>query len=671
MNRWLFKLGSRPCHRSYLWVGILVLGGVQANVGEVRAADLTSPETLPGADLVVQTPATPAAVRRAYTLLNQGLVNDAIAAFRQALQRTPQSLDGKLGLAIAYQRAGRDPEAWTAYQQVLTQDPSNRAALKAVGLLGGYRPEWQTQGIEALNTLLDLTPDDTESRAQRALLLGYQGRFSESLADYERVLQRSPAPDVVLGAAQIYSYSGDYTRSLELFGRYQATGKSLPRDAVTAYTLALRETGNQAQAVQVLEQALVRSPQLDATTIQTRADLAQAYQANQQLTEALTVLEPLRGRADATLPLARALSTLGRREGRSDLYREAIPLYRQALANTPQPSFALTREVADVFSEVPSEREAALALYQQLVSLEPNDRSLLVKQLIVERQLGYLSQAELRQRLSSVLQPLPSESAVQRAIAQALLLLDPPDPELLNVYQDLLAAGVDVPFLNYRVAQIRLAQNDLAGARQALMAYSQTAVGTTDLASTLLLAEIEERSGDLEASAERYKVLLARNPAASLAYSALRGFAEIRLAQNRGAEAIALYDQWLAQNADDQVAQLGRARVAYQAERISQTEAEAVLAQWLQTQSASVTPVELFDLVGALPRPQHAPRCTTGYSLLLPTTFLSSSDGCKFWRSKVPTRLKLKLPSWSPKILITSVLTSSRVRLLKASGILP
>ncbi len=45
--------------------------------------------------------AVPAAVRRAQFLFKQGLVNQAIAAFQQALRSNPNSLEAKLGLAQA------------------------------------------------------------------------------------------------------------------------------------------------------------------------------------------------------------------------------------------------------------------------------------------------------------------------------------------------------------------------------------------------------------------------------------------------------------------------------------------------------------------------------------------------------------------------------------------
>jgi tetratricopeptide (TPR) repeat protein len=528
------------------------------------------------------------------------LANDAIAAFQQALLSSPNSLDAKLGLAQAYQKAGKDAEAWAAYQRVLEQAPNNIPALKAVGLLGSYRSEWQARGVEALTTLLNQTPNDTQARAQRALLLGYQGRYTESFADYQIAL-KNPTPETLLGAAQIYTYSGDAQQGLALFKRYQATGKAIPIYQIPAYAQALRETGNPGQAIQVLTQALGQSKKLPAVETEIRAGLAQAYAANQQLSEALAALQPLRGKKDATLQLARSLTTIGRRERRTDLYQEGVELYRQALASTPKPTASLIREAADVFSELPSERATALELYQRLLALEPNNKSLLVKQLVLESQLGRISDADLEQRLLSAVQPLPSDPAQLRSLAQDLLSLDPPNPALLPVYQNLLSSGVDLPFLNFRIAQMLLARNDLEGAKRALEAYRATPIGSSDLAPELLIADIERRQGNLEASAQRYEAVIARNPSGELLNSALRGLAGIRVTQGRADEAIALYDQLIQRNPNDLLAALGRANLAYQAKRITQAEAEAVLNRWLQTQPANNTPPELFSLVGNLP----------------------------------------------------------------------
>ncbi|HEY9633360.1 MAG TPA: tetratricopeptide repeat protein [Coleofasciculaceae cyanobacterium] len=551
----------------------------------------------------------PVAIQEAFTLLRQGRVMDAINAFEQALRRYPQSLTAKLGLAIAYRRQGLIPQAWQAYQDVLEQDPNNKLALKSIGVLGTYRSEWQVRGIEALTTLLNLTPNDTEARGLRALLYGYQQQFAEALADYQIVLQSNPTPDIVLGAAETYTNSGNPQQGLELFNRYQATGKAIIGYSAIAYARALRETGNPAQAVQVLETTLRASNKLDDLGIQTRAALSQAYLANQQLNEARAILVALQGRPEAILPLARSLNEIRTQTNDPTLSEQVANLYNQSLTTTPKPDPKLVREVADVFSSIPQQRQTALQLYQQLAASQPNDRSLLVKQLVLATQLGMISKPELRARLAMALQQLPTDAIKQRQLAQALVRIDPPGPEFLPVYQSLVAAGVNLPFLNFRIAQLLIEGNNLVGARTALAAYVTTPEGSRDLAPQLLAAEIERREGNLEASAQRYQGLITSNRAdMDVLNAALRGLAGIRVAQSRPREAVALYDQLIARNPQDLTFQLARATIAYQAKLIPEAQAEAALNYWLQTQPATNAPSELFTLTGLLPpEPRREP----------------------------------------------------------------
>jgi len=549
-----------------------------------------------------QAQTAPAALQQPFSLLRQGRVNDAIAAFKAVLQRYPQSLEAKLGLAIAYRRQGLTEEAWQAYQNVLAQDPNNLLALKSVGLLGTYRSEWQVQGIEALTTLLNLTPNDPEARALRGQLYGYQQRFTEALADYQIALQGNPTPEVFLGAAEAYTNSGNAQQGLELFNRYLATGKTITGYSAIAYARALRETGNPAQAVQVLESQLRTSKKLDDLEIQTRAALSRAYLANQQLNEARAVLGPLQGIPDAVLPLARSLNEIRNQTNDPSLADPVVNLYRQALASTPNPDPRLVREAADVLSGLPQGQQVALQLYRQLIASQPNDRSLLLKQLSLESRLGLISRPELRARLASVVQPLPTDPSERQILAQTLAGIDPPGPEFLPVYQNLLATGVNVPFLNFRIAQLLIEGNNLAGARAALAAYTTTPEGARDLAPQLLAAEIERREGNLEASAQRYQGLIASNRADSDTFNAaLRGLSGVRLQQNRPVEAVAIFDQLVARNPQDLTLQLARASLAYQAKLIPESQAEAVLNYWLQTQPSTNVPPELFTLVSILP----------------------------------------------------------------------
>jgi len=563
---------------------------------------------LPLASLPALAQAADPATRQGYTLLDRGWVNDAITAFRQVLQRNPRSLEARLGLAIAYQRAGQDSNAWTAYQQVIQQDPDNPQALAAIGLLGGYRPEWNQTGINALTTLLNLNPNDRARRAQRALLYGYQGQFDAAIGDYEILLAESVQPLTLLQAAQVYTYSGDSITGRSLFDRYLATGATIPNEAIAAYAQTLQATGDVPQSIQILEARLRSIParqldQMAREAMEMRSALAVSYALNQQMEQAFAVLEPLRDQKAARLPLARALSAIGRTVADAEPYEAAVALYRQALSETPNPAPGLLLEVADVMSESQLALAEAITLYDRLIAQQPRV-SLQVKREIAAYDLRQISRPQLEQNLQAILTELPTSAVERRAIAIGLNRLTPPDPVLLPIYQALRDQAENVPFLYFRLAQIALEQGNFDGTRSAVADYRTTPKGKADLGVELLLAELERQEGNLDGSADRYGKLIATTEAQPLQLKiyedAMRGLAGVRLMQGRSEDALKIYDQLLARNPDDLTSQLGRASIAYSLKQISQADAEAVLDQWSVAQFPSVPP-ELFMLVSTLP----------------------------------------------------------------------
>jgi cellulose synthase operon protein C len=544
--------------------------------------------------------ALPSEVRQGYTQLGKSQVDEALKTFEGSVARYPQSIEAHLGLAIAARRLGKDQLAWDSYQTVVKLDGSNALALKSIGLLGGYRPEWQVQGIEALDRLLAIQPNDDEARGQRALLLGYQQRFAAALTDYQRLLQGKPSADILLGAAQVYTYSGDYIRAVDLFNRYQSSGGKISPNAAIAYGRALRKSGAPGQAVAMLKGQLSTLSAVNDTTIQLRSELAQSLLDNGQSAEALAALDPLRGRREARLPLARALNEIGQRQGLAELLAESASLYKAALSDTPSPTPILIREVADVLSGIPQERPAALGLFRQLVTQQPGDRILQLQLLALENQLGIINRVQLLQRLQPIISPLPQDPSQQLAIARALIPIDP-DPSLLPVYQALLAAEVPEPFLNFRIAQVLIERGDFGGAQEAIAVYRSTPSGAQDLAPELLLAEVDRRLGNLDGSANRYlAVLSSRIPDNDVKFAALKALAGIRFSQGRTDEALGLYDRLIASNPQDLQLVLARTAIAYPAGRISVAEAEAVLYSWLQLRPTERVP-ELYSLVAALP----------------------------------------------------------------------
>jgi tetratricopeptide (TPR) repeat protein len=278
------------------------------------------------------------------------------------VQANPNDVDALVGLGIAYRRVGRDAEALATYQRVLELDPNNRLALSTIGLLGTFRPQWQPLGIQALTRLLQLDPDNLEARARRAELYYYQGLFSQSLADYALVLPRTADPNIVGPAAEAHTFSGDYATGLALFDRYRASRGVIEGDRAIAYAQALRESGQLSAAIQLLERELGPMTNREITPAQARlrGALASNYAANRQFQAALDLVQPLRGRGDARLTLARALSAIGDYGQQPSYNQEAAALYRDVLATATNLTPGIRREASLALGNLPDQRPLAL-----------------------------------------------------------------------------------------------------------------------------------------------------------------------------------------------------------------------------------------------------------------------------------------------------------------------
>lgn len=534
----------------------------------------------------------PTLVREGYALFEKGWIDPALEKFLQAVQQYPDSGLAQLGLARSYLKLGQDANAFEAFRRLTVLEPTNVEALKTLGLLGTYRPEWRNVGIEALTTLLEQPgyAQDGEVRAQRALLLFYQGRLTEAVADYDIALAQTPSLETQIGAAQVFAYGGRSAQSVELFERYVSTGQTLKIYEAQAYSFALRQQGRADTAITVLEPLLDASG--DATEqAQLKAELATSYAANGEYERGLALLDTIQGQS---LMVARALRSMSFYTDAPVVQTRAISAYREILTRSSL-TVGTAREAADALSVYSSSRSTTLATYQQLAAQYPDDISLYVQASIWERQLAQISAQELRQRLLAI--TLPQNPTQLRYIASGLAQLDPPDAELLPFYQEVLAATSAEPFLHYRLGQIYLQQNKLELAQEQLRLYAGD-----DPAVLLFQAEQARRQDDLDTSIAIYQQLI-NSPTSSneVVTGALQGLAGIYQGQGRYADALGLYEEIIALNPGNDAKILGQTSLAYQGKFISVETAESVLEQWLVAHSANENPPELYSLVGGLP----------------------------------------------------------------------
>jgi cellulose synthase operon protein C len=563
---------------------------------------------------------TPAAVQEGNALVNQGLINQSIPVLEGAVRQYPQSIEARLGLANAYLKAGtylKNEAAFRTFNEVLGIDPDNKAALYAVGLMGEYRYDWRLQGIAALDRLVELEPNNMPARSQRALLNGYLGDLRAAIADYDIVIPTNPPPKVVLAAAQSYTYAGEYLKARDLFTQYKGTGGAIEDYAAIAYGIVLRETDDPAASVAVLEKELGDTAKLEGVSIRARAAISVSYGQLGQLDEALAVLKTLDGRFDSRMITARSLHQINGDLDSPEIEQQVIDIYYRVLEdplpldygvspdNQDRTNFYLNdpiaREMADVLSGIPRERFLSRRLYIELLKSSPDDRILPVNLAIVERQLGLATRTELKTRIEPYVLPIPESNYDRRLLVQALVRLDSPDPSLLPLYQPYVDAQVNEPLLYFRIAQMQILDNNLAAAKASVAQYQATKDGQKDqFGSLLLLAEIDRRENNLDGSIAKYEQIIAAPKVdRSIRSGALQALAGIYRSRGQLADAIALYDQIIARYPDDPAKPLGRASLAYQADQITEAEAQTILNQWLTTRRD--LPLELYSLVAALP----------------------------------------------------------------------
>mgnify|MGYP001791933953 CR=1 FL=1 len=534
----------------------------------------------------------PTLVREGYALFEKGWIDPALEKFLQAVQQYPDSVPAQLGLARSYFKLGQDANAFAAFRRLTVLEPTNIEALKTLGLLGSYRPEWRSVGIEALTTLLEQPGygQNGEVRSQRALLLFYEGRLGEAVADYDIALEQTPTLATQVGAAQVFAYGGRSAQSVELFERYVSTGQTLKIYEAQAYSFALRQEGQAGTAIDVLQPFINANGDV-AEQAQLKAELATSYAANRQYERGLALLDTIEGQP---LVVARALRGMSFYTDAPEVRRRAIAAYESILTSSSL-TVGTAREAADALSVYPGSRATTLATYQQLAAQYPDDISLYVQASIWERQLAQISAQELRQRLLAV--TLPENPTQLRYIASSLSKLDPPDTELVPFYQDVLAATSAEPFLHYRLGQIYLQQNKLELAQEQLRLYAGD-----DPAVLLFQAEQARRQDDIDTSIAIYQQLI-NDPTSNneVVTGSLQGLAGIYQGQGRYAEALELYEEIIALNPGNDTKILGQTSLAYQGKFISVETAESVLDQWLASHPANENPPELYSLVGALP----------------------------------------------------------------------
>ena len=281
------------------------------------------------------------------------IYGDAIALYRDTLQRNPLACFASNNLGLALFEAGRTAEAIDMYEQSLTLDPDYTDAHCNLGLALNSVGRFD-EAIDHYKRAISLKPDYAIAWNNLGLTLARTGRLVEAIADYEQALRLSPEyADIHSNLATALMKSGrpeeaitHYRRSLAIepdkpeyhFNLANALTRTGARnDGIEQYKEALRlnpdyfaarnnlgtallRAGNVQEGISHLEKA----SQLRPDDVNCLSNLGRAYAEAHQPSHAIATLE-------------RAI-TLAKSKGKSAQAEDLenwLNAYRAAISNTP------------------------------------------------------------------------------------------------------------------------------------------------------------------------------------------------------------------------------------------------------------------------------------------------------------------------------------------------
>jgi tetratricopeptide (TPR) repeat protein len=152
-------------------------------------------------------------------------IRAAIAEWETRLQASPDDAEARLGLALAYQRAGRYADALGAYEAVLEIAPDDLGARYNLGVVQIAARQEQA-GERTLRDVLAAAPDHVLAAKTLAGRLLEREAYGEALAVIEPALTSRPElADLQYAAGFALERLG---RSAEAIGRYRAALRYAP-----------------------------------------------------------------------------------------------------------------------------------------------------------------------------------------------------------------------------------------------------------------------------------------------------------------------------------------------------------------------------------------------------------------------------------------------------------
>lgn len=419
-----------------------------------------------------------------------GRPDEALASLAESVAALPEASELKLGLGELYELAGQPQQARAVYEELGAMDPRSEAGLEGrtraavISIKAGQASE----GLAALDEVLELDPGFPGALVVRADLLISQGQYQDAVADLRAALRGRPDLErAKLLLARAHGLQGELTLAEDALRDLLRANPESP-DALDDFASLLESTGRYDEAAVQLRSLRDQDPGRPLV----RARLINALLAAGELEDAAAeakMLQQLTGPgAMGDLQYARVLDAQGQ-------YAEAARLLEGVIENKPD-SPAAIRFYAEVLARdgraaqavtylrrhaerYPEQLEVRVLLGQALAATGRRDEARQVLEDVLAKQpvkdayetLAAMStdtgprQAALKRGLEA----FPHDATLVFALSQELLKAGRVD-EAIQLYEDAIAAGpVSNVILNNLAALLLDYREDEASHRRALI----------------------------------------------------------------------------------------------------------------------------------------------------------------------------------------------------------
>ena len=293
---------------------------------------------------------------------SHGKLNEAVAAYRQAISVKPDFAEAHSNLGNALSEQSRFDEAVAAYRQAISIKPDYAEAHSNLGVVLNEQGKLD-EAIAAYRQAVRIKPDYAEIHCNLGNALKERGKLDEAIAAYRQAVRIKP--DYAEAHSNLGVALNQQGKLDEAIAAYRQAVRIKPDYAETYCNLgnALKERGKLGEAIAVYRQAVHIKPD----HAEAHFSLGVALKERGKVDEAIAAYR----QAISIKPsYAEAHSNLGNALKERGSLDEAIAAYRQAIR--VKPDFAEAHYNLSDALKGRGKLDEAIAAYCQAISVKPD-----------------------------------------------------------------------------------------------------------------------------------------------------------------------------------------------------------------------------------------------------------------------------------------------------------